>query len=251
MSGIALSGRNAVVIRGSRGIGRAIALRLAEAGANVVLTYRERLQDAQCVVRDIEAKGRLALALQMEVTERASIEAAAKEARRVLGPIAILVNNARTNKPTDFDKVGGADWDEIVATNLKGPFLCSQIFLPLLAESKNGAIVHVGSVSSQSAGPRAAHCAASEAGLTLLAQVIARFGAKDGVRSNVVAAGLIAFDVADAQVSAAAVQKAADDILLKRLGTANEVADAVAFLASDASSYITAQTLNVNGGLYF
>jgi len=251
MSGIALSGRNAVVTGGSRGIGRAIALRLAEAGANVALTYRERLQDAQRVVRDIEARGRLALALQMDMTERASVEAAAKEARRVLGPIAILVNNAGTKKPTDFDKVSDDDWDEIVATNLKGPFLCSQIFLPLLAESKNGAIVHVGSVSSQSAGPRTAHYAASEAGLTLLAQVIARFGAKDGVRSNVVAAGLIAFDVADAQVSAAAVQKAADDILLKRLGTANEVADAVAFLASDASSYITAQTLNVNGGLYF
>jgi 3-oxoacyl-[acyl-carrier protein] reductase len=251
MSGIALSGRNAVVIGGSRGVGRAIALRLAEAGANVALTYRQRLQDAQRVVRDIEAKGRLALALQMDVTKHASIEAAAKEARRVLGPIAILVNNAGINRPTDSDKVGDGDWDEIVATKLKGPFLCSQIFLPLLAESKNGAIVHVGSVGGQFAGPHTAHYAASKAGLISLAQVIARFGAKDGVRSNVVAAGLIASDAADAESSAAAVQRAAENILLKRLGTANEVADAVAFLASDASSYITAQTLNVNGGLDF
>ena len=251
MSGIALSGRNAVVIGGSRGIGRAIALRLAEAGANVALTYRERLQDAQRVVRDIEAKGRLALALQMDVTKRASIEAAAKEARRVLGPIAILVNNAGINRPTDSDNVGDGDGDEIVATKLEGPFLCSQIFLPLLAESKNGAIVHVGSVGGQYAGPHTARYAASKAALISLAQVIARFGAKDGVRSNVVAAGLIASDAADAESSAAAVQKAAENILLKRLGTANEVADAVAFLASDASSYITAQTLNVNGGLDF
>jgi 3-oxoacyl-[acyl-carrier protein] reductase len=251
MSGIALSGRNAVVTEGSRGIGRAIALRLAEVGANVALTYRERLQDAQHVVRDIEAKGCLALALQMDMMERASVEAAAKEARRVLGPIAILVNNAGINKPTDFDKVSDDNWDEIGATNLKGPFLCSQIFLPLLAESKNGAIVHVGSVGVQYAEPHTAHYGACNAGLTSLAQVIARFGAKDGIRSNVVAAGLIASDMADAGLSAAAVQKAAENILLKRLGTTNEVADAVAFLASDASSYITAQTLNVNGGLYF
>jgi len=251
MSGISLHGRNAVVTGASRGIGRAIALRLAEAGANVALTYRERLEDAQRVVRNIEGKGRLAVALQMDVTERASVEAAAKEARRVLGPIAILVNNAGINKPTDFDKVTDAGWEEIVSTNLKGPFLCSQIFLPLLAETKNGAIVHISSVSGQYGGPRTAHYAASKAGLISLAQVIARFGAKGGVRSNVVAAGLIASDMADAGLSAASVQKAAETILLKRLGTAIEVADAVAFLASDAASYITAQTLNVNGGLYF
>jgi len=251
MSGISLQGRNAVVTGGSRGIGRAIALRLAEAGANVALTYRERLEDAQRVVRNIEGKGRLAVALKMDVTERSSVEAAAKEARRALGPIAILVNNAGINRPTDFDKVTDADWDEIVSTNLKGPFLCSQIFLPLLAETKNGAIVHIGSVSGQYGGPRTAHYAASKAGLISLGQVIARFGAKDGIRSNVVAAGLIASDMADAGLSAASVQKAAENILLKRLGTAIEVADAVAFLASDAASYITAQTLNVNGGLYF
>ena len=251
MSGISLPGRNAVVSGGSRGIGRAIALRLADAGANVALTYRERADDAHRVVGEIESKGRLAVALQMDVTSRASIEAAAQEARRALGPISVLINNAGINKPTDFDKVTEADWDEIISTNLKGPFLCAQVFLPLLAETTNAAIVHVGSVSGQYGGPRTAHYAASKAGLISLAQVIARFGAKDGIRSNVVAAGLIASDMADAGLAAASVQKAAENILLKRLGTTSEVADAVAFLASDASSYITAQTLNVNGGLYF
>src|SRR5262245_17234061 len=251
MSSIALPGRNAVVTGGSRGIGRAIALRLADAGANVALTFRERADDANRVVAEIEKKGRLAVALQMNVTERASVEAAAHEARRSLGPISVLVNNAGINTPTDFDQVTEADWDEIVATNLKGPFLCAQVFLPLLAETKNAAIVHVGSVSGQYGGPRTAHYAASKAGLISLAQVIARFGAKDGIRSNVVSAGLIASDMADAGLAAASVQKAAENILLKRLGTTNEVADAVVFLASDASSYITAQTINVNGGLYF
>jgi 3-oxoacyl-[acyl-carrier protein] reductase len=251
MTSFSLHGRNAVVTGGSRGIGRAIALRLAEAGANIALTYRERAEDAHAAARAIEAKGRLAVALKMDVTDRASVEAAAKDVRRALGPISVLVNNAGINKPTDFDRVADADWDAVLAANLKGPFICAQVFLPLLAETGNGSIVHIGSVSGQYGGPRTAHYAASKAGLISLSQVIARFGAAKGVRSNVVAAGLIASDMADAGMAAASVQKAAESILLKRLGTTEEVADAVVFLSCDASSYVTAQTLNVNGGLYF
>ena len=125
------------------------------------------------------------------------------------------------------------------------------MFLPLLAQTGNGSIVHIGSVSGQYGGPRTAHYAASKAALISLAQVIARFAAPLGVRSNTVAAGLIASEMANAGMAAASVQRAAENILLKRLGTPQEVADAVVFLASDAASYITAQTLNVNGGLYF
>ena len=139
----------------------------------------------------------------------------------------------------------------ILDTNLKGPFICAQVFLPLLKEAGGGSIVHIGSVSGQYGGPRTAHYAASKAGLISLAQVIARFGAPHNIRSNTVAAGLIASEMAAAGMAAASVQKAAEAIVLKRMGTQREVADAVVFLASDASSYITAQTLNVNGGLYF
>ena len=161
------------------------------------------------------------------------------------------MNNAGINKPTDFDQVTDADWDAI-----SPPISKARSSLPGVpaAAGRNAAaavIVHIGSVSGQYGGPRTAHYAASKAGLISLAQVIARFGAPQGVRSNTVAAGLIASDMADAGMAAASVQKAAENILLKRLGTAREVADAVVFLASDASSYITAQTLNVNGGLYF
>ena len=251
MSRFSLHGKNAVVTGGSRGIGRAIALALADAGANVALTFRERAEDARDVARGIEEKHRVTVPIRMDGTDRASVEAAASEARRALGPISILVKNAGINKPTDFDKVTDADWDSILDANLKGPFICAQVFLPLLAETKNGAIVHIGSVSGQYGGPRTAHYAASKAGLISLAQVIARFGAPMGVRSNVVAAGLIASDMADAGMAAASVQKAAENILLRRLGTTREVADAVVFLSSDAASYITAQTLSVNGGLYF
>src|SRR5262245_31449044 len=144
MSSFSLRGRNAVVTGGSRGIGRAIALRLAEAGANVALTYRERAEEAHTVAREIEAQGRLAAMLRMDVTDRGSVEAAAEGARRALGPISVLVNNAGINKPTDFDKVSDEDWDSILATNLRGPFICAQVFLPHLAETKNGSIVHIG-----------------------------------------------------------------------------------------------------------
>ena len=250
MSRFSLTGKCAAVTGGSRGIGAAIAIGLAEAGADVLLTYREKHAEAHDVAKKIEALGRRALAVKMDVTHRLEVEQAAEQAR-AFGPISILVNNAGINKPTDFDAVTDADWDMIVDANLKGPFVVSQVFLPLLKEAGGGAITHIGSVSGQYGGPRTAHYAASKAGLISLAQVIARFGAQYHVRSNTVAAGLIASQMAAAGMASAAVQKAAETIILKRMGTPQEVADAVVFLSSDAASYITAQTLNVNGGLYF
>ncbi len=250
MSSFSLANRTAVVTGASRGIGRAIALALATAGADVLITFREQQEAALGVARAIEALGSRALAVPLEVTDRSSIARMA-EAARNFGPVSILVNNAGINKPTDFDKITEPDWDEILATNLKGPFFVCQAILPLLKASGGGAIVHIGSVSGQYGGPRTAHYAASKAGLISLSQVIARFGAAHQIRSNTVAAGLIASDMAASGMSAASVQKAAESILLGRLGRTEDVADAVVFLASDAASYITAQTLNVNGGLYF
>ena len=245
-----LAGKNAVVTGGSRGIGAAIAIGLAEAGADVMLTYREKKAEAETVAGKIKALGRRAVILPMDVTDRTSVTAAADSAR-ALGKISILVNNAGVNKPTDFDQIEDQDWDFVVDTNLKGPFVVAQTFLPLLKDAGGGAIVHIGSVSGQYGGPRTAHYAASKAGLISLAQVVARFGAAFNIRSNTVAAGLIQSDMAAGGLAAASVQKAAENIVLKRMGSPQEVADAVVFLASDASSYITAQTLNVNGGLYF
>jgi 3-oxoacyl-[acyl-carrier protein] reductase len=245
-----LTGRNAVVTGGSRGLGAAIALGLAEAGADVLLTYREKSDEAQSVVKKITTLGRSARAVQMDVTDRASVEQAARQAR-AFGPTSILVNNAGINKPTDFDQIADADWDAVMNANLKGPFLVAQIFLPLLKQAGGGSIIQIGSVSGQYGGPRTAHYAASKAGLISLGQVIARFAAPHNIRSNTVAAGLIQSEMAAAGMAAASVQKAAENIVLGRMGTPREVADAVVFLASNASSYITAQTLNVNGGLYF
>jgi 3-oxoacyl-[acyl-carrier protein] reductase len=124
MSRFSLAGKTAVVTGGSRGIGRAIALGLAEAGADVVFTYRAQIAEAEDVGNQIMSMGRRALALHMDVTNRASVEKAAEDSKK-LGPVSILVNNAGINKPTDFDQVTDADWDHILATNLKGPFICA------------------------------------------------------------------------------------------------------------------------------
>lgn len=249
MSRFSLSGKCAAVTGASRGLGRAIAIGLAQAGADVLITYREKEADAAKVAAHIRSLGRRAQAVAMDVTDRATIDAAVRAAT-AFGPISVLVNNAGVNKPTDFDRIEEKDWDFVLDANLKGPFLVAQAFLPLLKAAKSASVIHIGSVSGQYGGPRTAHYAASKAGLISLSQVLARFGAPE-LRSNVVAAGLIASEMAAGGLQAASVQKASENILLKRLGTPEEVADAVVFLASDASCYITAQTLNVNGGLYF
>lgn len=251
MSSADLNGKTALVTGGSRGIGKAIAIELANQGAKVALTFASQTQAADEVVTEIKAAGGQAIALALQVTDRASIEAAAKATEDTLGPISVLVNNAGINNPTDFDEITEEDWDEILGVNLKGPFLCSQVLLPYLKRGTPASIINIGSVSGQYGGPRTAHYAASKAGLISLGQVIARFGAEDGIRCNTLAAGMIQSDMADAGMAAASVQKAAEGIVAKRFGTPDEVAKACAFLASEASSYITAQTINVNGGLYF
>jgi 3-oxoacyl-[acyl-carrier protein] reductase len=245
---VELSGKVALVTGGSRGIGRGIAQTLADAGASVALTYRERADEAAAVVAALPQPG---LALQADVRDRASVRAAIAATESELGPLSVLVANAGINKPTDFDQVTDEDWDEILDVNLRGPFVCAQEALPALRRAGGGSIVMIGSVSGQYGGPRTAHYAASKAGLISLAQVVARFGAKDGIRCNTVAAGLIESEMGQSGLAAPSVQAAASGIVLGRLGTPAEVANAVVFLASDASSYVTAQTLNVNGGLYF
>lgn len=251
MSSPPLSGRNAFVTGGNRGIGRAIVMALADAGANVTFSYRSEKDKADALVQSLAARDRRAVAVQMEVTDRAGVRAALGASVDAFGPLSILVNNAGINKPTDFDQIEDNDWDEILAVNLKGPFIVSQEALPFLTSAGGGSIVMIGSVSGQYGGPRTAHYAASKAGLISLAQVVARFGAKRNVRCNTLCAGLIQSEMAAQGLASPAVQAAAQSIPLGRLGTPEEVADAVVFLASDAARYVTAQTLNVNGGLYF
>ena len=240
----------ALVTGGSRGIGRNIAITLATAGAKVALTYKDQAEAAEDVVKEIKQEGGEAIAIPMDVCDRRSVEDAVQACTSAYGKLSTLVNNAGINKPCDFDVVTDNDWDEVLAVNLKGPFICSQVALPALRQSQ-GSIINIGSVSGQYGGPRTAHYAASKAGLISLGQVIARFAADSRVRCNTLSVGLIASDMADQSLQSSQVKNIAQSILLGRLGTGLEVAQAVLFLASDSSDYITAQNININGGLYF
>ena len=246
-----LQGKICFVTGGSRGLGRAITIAMARAGATVAFTYNQNEGAALQVVETISSTGNKAIAVRMNVCDRISVRNGIDRVEAELGGIDVLVNNAGINKPADFDQITDADWDEILSVNLKGPFICAQEVLPAMRRRGGGSIINIGSVSGQYGGPRTAHYAASKAGLISLAQVIARFGAKHNIRCNTLAAGLISSEMAAAAMQSAAVSKSAEGILLGRLGAPEEVGQVAVFLASNASSYITAQTINVNGGLYF
>ena len=246
-----LKGKKAMITGASRGIGRTVAIKLAEAGADIAFTYKTSDIEANKTKAAIRSLGQECLIYKADVRDRIAMAQIFGAMDSHWGSLDILVNNAGINIPTDFDKILDEDWDEILSVNLKGPFICTQMALSLLGKSGNASVINIGSVSGQYGGPRTAHYAASKAGLISLSQVIARFGANRGIRSNTIAAGIIASEMGSAGISAPSVAKAAENILLGRLGDFEDVALAAVFLASDDSKYITAQTINVNGGLYF
>lgn len=243
--------RIAWVTGGTRGIGREITNRLAEAGARVYASYVSNESEAKAVERAWSGRGLAVDVRCVDSTDRAAVEGLAEEIRREHGRLDVLVNNAGINKPTDFDRISDDDWDEILGVNLKGPFICTQVCLELLKASGRGSVVNVGSVSGQYGGPRTAHYAASKAGLISLGQVVARFGAKWGIRCNTLAAGFVESEMTRGSLGSPAVQAQADSVLLGRFAEASEIASVAFFLATEESSYVTGQTVAVNGGLYF
>lgn len=246
-----LKGKNVLITGGSRGIGKSICIALASEGANIAFTYISQNDAANDTVTEIKNYGVDALSYQCDVRDRKTLKNIVNDLSDRWGCVDVLVNNAGINKPEDFDKITDDDWDEIISVNLKGPFVTTQEVFPLLKKSESASVINIGSVSGQYGGPRTAHYAVSKAGLISLGQVIARFGSSSNIRCNTIAAGLIASDMGDEGLKSPVVAKAAESIILKRFGSFDEVAKAAVFLASDDSSYITAQTINVNGGLYF
>ncbi|HHL39626.1 MAG TPA: 3-oxoacyl-ACP reductase FabG [Deltaproteobacteria bacterium] len=237
-------GRTALVTGASRGIGRAIALRLAAEGAKVAVCYRSDEAAALRVLDEVRGLGAEGIAVRLSVRERPVIREALAATVSALGEIDVLVNNAGVNRPEDFDRISDEDWDEVVGTNLTGAFKVTQEALPKMRDG--AAVVNISSVSGQYGGPRTTHYCVSKAGLIALTQNLAIFCAPRGIRVNAVAPGLIATEMASAAKGLGVEEK----ILLRRMGTTGEVAAAVAFLASDDASYITGHTLNVNGGLH-
>ena len=240
-----LSGTTAIVTGASRGIGKAIAMDLARHGAQVILTYKTKEKLAKEVVDDIRRKGAQAECAQLDVSSRISISQFAFWVKTEYQAVDIIVNNAGINRPNDFDQISDIDWDDIMNTNLKSIFMMGQVFLPLI--NQGGSVINIGSVSGQYGGPRTTHYCVSKAGIQALTQNMAIFFARKNIRVNTVSPGLI-----ESAMAAAANSLGIDDkILLKRRGLPSEVASVVSFLASEEASYITAQTINVNGGIYF
>ncbi|MFK7896050.1 MAG: SDR family NAD(P)-dependent oxidoreductase [Myxococcota bacterium] len=243
--------RIAWVTGGTRGIGKEIVNRLAASGARVYATYVSNEAEAKAVERDWASQGWAVDVRCVDSRDRSAVERLVAEIDREHGRLDVLVNNAGINKPTDFDQITDEDWDEILSVNLKGPFVCTQVALPLLKASGKASVINVGSVSGQYGGPRTAHYAASKAGMISLSQVIARFGAKSGIRCNTLAAGFVDSEMTRGSLGSPAVQAQAESVLLGRFADPKEIAAAAFFLATEESSYVTGQTLAANGGLYF
>ncbi len=241
--------RVALVTGSSRGIGRAIALELAGAGMDVVVTYLERQQAAAAVAAEARASGVRALSLPLDVSSRASVRAAIAAACAEFGRVDILVNSAGILEQKPFATITDDDWDRMMAVNLRGAFVCAQELMPHMKERGFGRIVNVASSGGQLGGTLAVHYATSKAGIIGLTRSLAKLGAPE-VLVNCVAPGLIESEMTAAEIASQGGQAKIGSIPIGRPGLAEEVAGAVAYLASDAASYVTGQTLNINGGQY-
>ena len=244
---IDLSGRVALVTGASRGIGRAIAAKLAAQGATVVAAARER--NAAATVDEIIAAGGQAEVASVDVSDAAAIEALVAGTLARHGKIDILVNNAGIAKDQLMLRMKREDWDAVIATNLTAAFALTQAVLKPMIRQKSGRIVCISSVVGQSGNAGQANYAASKAGLIGFAKAVAQEVASRNITVNVVAPGLIETDMTRA-ITGDAREEWAAKIPLKRLGTPDDVAAAVCFLASHEASYITGQVLAVNGGMY-
>ena len=242
-----LDGKVALVTGASRGIGRAIARRLAADGAIVIAAARGT--NAQAVADEITAAGHRATAQALDITDTASVEAAAAATLAAHGRVDILVNNAGITKDQLMLRMKRADWDAVVQTNLTGAYTCVQSVLKTMIKQRSGRIISITSVVGQAGNAGQVNYAASKAGLIGFTKALALEVASRGITVNAVAPGLIDTDMTKG-ISEGAHEEWAARIPLKRLGTPDDVAAAVAFLASDEASYITGQVLAVNGGMY-
>jgi 3-oxoacyl-[acyl-carrier protein] reductase len=241
-------GKIALVTGASRGIGESIARRLASEGATVLAAARSADALAR-VVSQIEAAGGKASALVLDLGDAASIDAAVKAALAAHGEIHVLVNNAGVTEDGLILRMGRDAWDRVLGTNLTGVFLLTQAVIKGMVRKRYGRIVNVTSVVGLMGNAGQANYAASKAGLVGLTKSVARELASRNITCNAVAPGFIATAMTDKMTDAAR-EGLSGQIPLERLGTPDDVAAAVAFLASDEASYITGTVVNVSGGLY-
>jgi 3-oxoacyl-[acyl-carrier protein] reductase len=241
--------RVAVVTGASRGIGRAIALELAKRGASLVVNYIDPFEnDANGVVKEIEALGSQAIAVKANVTQAAEVEALMKAAADHFGKIDILVNNAGTTRDNLIMLMKEEDWDLVLGINLKGAWLCSKAAVKLMMRKRYGRIVNISSVSGIAGQGGQTNYSSSKAGLIGLTKALAREVAGRQITVNAVAPGFVKTDLT-ANLPKELLDELNKRIPLERWGTVEDIAYAVAFLASDEASYITGHILSVDGGL--
>jgi len=243
--------RVALVTGGSRGIGRAIATTLAARGCSVALTYATREQDGRAAADAIRARGGRAMAVRLLAEERSTIRSAFEQTRRAFGPIAILVNNAAIAQEKPFETITDGDWDRMFAVNLRGPFVCTQEALPDMLQRRWGRIVNISSIGGQWGGVLQVHYACAKAGLNNLTRSVAKLHSADGITANTVAAGLVETTMIANELQTEAGRDKVRHIPMGRIASPDEIAAIVAFLVSDDAAYVTGQTINANGGMYF
>ena len=239
-----LKNRVALVTGASRGIGAGIAIALAEAGADVAVNYRERVEAAEEVCAQIRALGRRSLAIQADVSVGSEVRSMVAEVERELGPIDILVNNAAIAFSRKLEEITEADWDLVLNVNAKSMFLVTQAVIAGMRQRKWGRIINLSSVAAQTGGAVGAHYAASKAAMIGFTHSCATAFVKEGITSNAIAPALIETDMVTNNPNASP-----SLIPMGHYGAVDDVASIAVMLATN--DYMTGQTISVNGGWYF
>ena len=239
-----------IITGGTRGIGLATAKVLAAQGYALELWYNSRKSDAESAAAQLQQFAVPLVCRQVNIVDRQQVHGAMDVAMQRCGAIHGLVNNAGILQQKPFATITDEDWDRMIDVNLKGAFICSQEIMVRMV-GKGGVIVNVASSGGQLGGMLAVHYAVTKAGIIALTKSLARVGAANAIRANCVSPGLIVTEMTQGELNSdVGRDKIALHVPLARAGEAQEVANAIAYLLSDKASYITGQTLNINGGLY-
>lgn len=241
--------KSALVTGASRGIGRSIAIQLAEEGYNVVVNYAGNKEKADAVVEEIKAKGVESFAIQANVANGDEVKAMIKEVVSQFGSVDVLVNNAGITRDNLLMRMKEQEWDDVIDTNLKGVFNCIQKVTPQMLRQKGGSIINLSSVVGAVGNPGQGNYVATKAGVIGLTKSAAKELASRHITVNAVAPGFIVSDMTDALSDELKAQML-EQIPLAEFGEDSDIAHTVAFLASEKAKYITGQTIHVNGGMY-